>query len=194
MPDKVNPFVKTSSIVDKTLLNGKYHSEAHEECRQEFLNQAKEVFDIKDPLAYFEVGFLLYNGIIKTHQGYDSKLYEKPPGDSTMHISKIEMEKEIQSVWWFRKIRGKAIVSVVDEKNKPVPGATVSGLWSGNAINKCSAITNYSGKVILLADWFWSRRGRFIFNIKNIKHKDREYAPDENKQTSCSIDIWTGWR
>ena len=106
-----------------------------------------------------------------------------------MHIKDIRMNKRVELVWFFKKIRAIATVYVEDENQKPVKGALVRGTWSGNAINSCEEYTDSSGKIISSSEWYWSSRGEFIFTVQSVQKDNMKYKPENNRKTSGKVRI-----
>jgi len=184
--ETAEPFAEAITSVDKELLNGNSHLMAHRKCKEEFRNQAKRLQQ-ENPLN-LDIVLLHYDSWIKCRWGNGLASLTKPflP---TMHVKNVEMSTQSQQVWWIKKIRGKAIVSVVDEQSKPVQDVTVTGFWSGNATNRSSGVTKTNGEAELISDWSWGRFGSFTFTVENIKKRGWEYKPEENEETSGNIDI-----
>lgn len=179
-------FVYAATTVDRELLNGKTNFRAHQKCKYELFKLARKEYEEKN---YLGAMFMIFDGFIKQRYGRPFSKLEKPtaPPEKTIHVGKIQMDIESQRVWVFNKLRGIANVKVLDQSDKPVRGATVSGIWSGNAINSSSEITKTDGQAVLLSNWYWSRRGRFTYTVKDIRHKDMTYVSEENRQTRGTI-------
>lgn len=188
------PYVEASSTVDTELLKGKSHSYAHWQCKKMYREKAREQLCKNNCLDYL---FLKLDGFQKTGYGpaAESTLFDRaiPSTTRTMYIENIKMSYEYERLGPFKKLRGRVTLTVIDEEGKPVPGATVAGIWSGNAVNRSKGNTDSLGKVTLYSDWYWSRTGKFTFTVENIEHKDMKYMPEKNKQTSGNIKVGFSW-
>ena len=79
-----------------------------------------------------------------------------------------------------------ATVTVMDRSGAPVPGAMVTGAWTGLTSSKGSALTNRKGK----ATFHSSRshdQGAFVFDVVTIKAADAVYNAALNAKSHDSI-------
>jgi serine protease len=107
-----------------------------------------------------------------------------------MYISGISMslQKRGANYWAI------ADVTLVDQNNSPVTGATVTGDWVlsdgeiDTNINTSSNTTNSSGIARLSSDRVKAKRGdTFQITITNAVKDGYQYAPDSNIETSGSV-------
>ena len=78
---------------------------------------------------------------------------------------------------------------IVDANNITVTGATVSGYWTGEAIDSDDGITDASGIVILKSDRVKRASGTFTFTVDDVSLSGWLYDPPANVETSDSITV-----
>ncbi len=101
-----------------------------------------------------------------------------PPTSTEMHVSSIVLTR----VWsWFR-YKGKATVTILDENNNPVSGATVYGTFSGDVSGSYSATTNASGVAVMETGRF-SGVSNFSYCVTNVTHSSLTYDSSANVET-----------
>jgi PKD repeat protein len=79
-----------------------------------------------------------------------------------------------------------AAISVRDGNGNPVPGATVSGSWSGIVAGSASALSASNGDAKLLSPKT-KAGGTFVFTVTGISLSGYGYQPGSNIETSDSI-------
>jgi len=78
---------------------------------------------------------------------------EPPPSETgTMHVEIIGVSLETQYRGKNIFVNAVALVTIVDDSNSSVEGATVSGTWSGATSDSDSGVTDASGQVSLQSD------------------------------------------
>ena len=100
-----------------------------------------------------------------------------------MGVSKIAMSLTVNRN---RIGRATAAVSVLGANGQPVPGATVSGTWSGVVSGSTSAVTGSNG-VASLGSPNTKSGGTFVFTVTGISLAGYRYDPAMNVETSGSI-------
>jgi len=80
-----------------------------------------------------------------------------------------------------------AEVKLLDDRGKPVVGATVSGSWSSLVSRSSSATTDGTGTARFTSPSSRSKTGTFVFTVKGVTLNGYSYAPGENVATSDSI-------
>ena len=85
-----------------------------------------------------------------------------------------------------RSMRALADVTVLDTEGRTVPGATVSGRWSGLVSGNSSAVTAGNGVASLQSPGS-RNRGTFIFTVTGVTLPGYSYQPAGNTETSDSI-------
>ena len=82
-----------------------------------------------------------------------------------------------------------ALVTILDESNNPVEGATVDGYWSDATSDTGSGLTDASGVVVLNSDKVKNAPSgtNFTFTVDNVVLTDWTYDPVANLETSDSI-------
>lgn len=112
-----------------------------------------------------------------------------PPSVGKIYVSNIDMS-------FITAIAGKntfytavVTVSIIDEKGKPVEGATISGLWSGLTSGSSSGVTSADGIATLQSSKIKNpKSGKyFTFTIENIVKEGWEYIPDKDKNSATII-------
>jgi subtilisin len=79
-----------------------------------------------------------------------------------------------------------ATVAVRDGNGRPVPGATVSGSWSGIVAGSASAVTGSTGVASLPSPKSKSS-GTFVFTVTGIGLAGYGYQPGNNIETQDSV-------
>lgn len=105
-----------------------------------------------------------------------------PGATPIVRVEKIAMSLSVKR----SGTRATASVTVTDAGGKVIPGATVSGSWSGVVSGNSSATTNTSGLARLISPSTKSR-GTFTFSVTGISLSGSSYEAAQNKQGSASI-------
>jgi len=105
-----------------------------------------------------------------------------PPPPGVMHVSDITMSYTKSG----SSYTAKATVTVVDDGNAAVSGATVYGTWSGAWTGDVNGVTDATGKVTLSSGKVRGG-GTFTFTVTNIVKTDWTYDPSKNVETSDTI-------
>jgi PKD repeat protein len=79
-----------------------------------------------------------------------------------------------------------AAVTIRDQDGKPVPNATVKGMWSGLVKGTYTGKTNKNG-LITFSSPSTRYRGTFTFTVAAVGAKGYVYDPAKNNETSDSI-------
>jgi hypothetical protein len=82
--------------------------------------------------------------------------------------------------------RAHALVTIEDDNNIPVEGATVYGSWSGAYVGDTSGVTNAEGQVPFDSDKV-KGGGTFTFTITNVTKPGWTYDPAKNIETNDTI-------
>jgi PKD repeat protein len=82
--------------------------------------------------------------------------------------------------------RATAAVSVLDSRGQPVPGATVTGQWSGVVAGSASALSGSNG-VASLGSPNTKSSGTFVFTITGISLAGFRYDASANVEVSDAI-------
>jgi subtilisin len=85
-----------------------------------------------------------------------------------MHIVSIEMSPKTTGV----NTNAIATVTICDDANHPVVGATVSGTWNGLTSDSDVGTTDEKGKVALVSDRVKRASGTFTFTVDDVTHAD----------------------
>jgi PKD repeat protein len=108
-----------------------------------------------------------------------------PVSVTTMSVTNIAM-----SLRTYSRNRADALasISVRDSNGNPVPGATVSGSWSGVVSGNASLLTNSSGKADFRSARVTAPAGSvFTFTVTGISLSGYAYDASKNAETSGSI-------
>lgn len=104
------------------------------------------------------------------------------PSANLMHVHDIVVTRE--TFWWLA--RGKATITIYDQVNNPVSGATVYGTFTGPVSGNKSGNTNTSGKVTFTTGWAFFPSGEWCFEVTNVTKSGWTYDPASNDVTkSC---------
>jgi PKD repeat protein len=101
----------------------------------------------------------------------------------TMSVATIAMSLRTQKN---RNARATAVVSVRDANGNALPGATVSGSWSGVVTGSASGISGSNGSASLNSAQT-RNSGTFTFTVTGITLSGYSYTPAANGETSDSI-------
>jgi alpha-L-arabinofuranosidase len=107
-----------------------------------------------------------------------------PPPPGVMHVASIDMSGTKTGQKW----KAHATVTIVDNNNAPVSGATVYGSWSGAWTGDVSGVTGSDGK-IKLSSGSVTGGGTFTFTVTNVVKTDWTYDPSKNVETSDTITL-----
>lgn len=111
---------------------------------------------------------------------------------SKVHISDIAMGISTRTAGVKNNFkRAKATVTVVDQNNAAVAGATVSGSWSGATSDSDVGVTDVSGKVTLESDEVKNPPSgtTYTFTANDVSKTGYNYDSGSNVRTSNSISI-----
>ncbi|MBU4377027.1 MAG: hypothetical protein KKD29_06095 [Candidatus Omnitrophica bacterium] len=124
------------------------------------------------------------------YNGLKSRWYEDS-SEPKMHIQDISMNLEYTTVRRTTYVKAQATITVYDENDQPVNGATVYGSWSGLTGDTDSGIANVEGAVVLSSDKVKSPQSgaQFTFTVTNIELSGWIYDSALNVETSDSISI-----
>jgi PKD repeat protein len=100
-----------------------------------------------------------------------------------MRVANIAMKLTVNKS---RTARADATVTVLDATGRAVPGATVSGTWSGIVSGSVSGVTGSNGVVTLLSP-NTKASGSFNFTVTGVSLAGYSYKSGLNTETSDSI-------
>ena len=101
---------------------------------------------------------------------------------ASLHLADIAMALVVNN----RSARATAAVTVVDAAGKPIPGATVSGTWSGLVTGSASIVTGSNG-VAAFQSANTRNRGTYIFKVNGVTLPGASYDAASNIETMDSI-------
>jgi len=102
-------------------------------------------------------------------------------GENLMHVYNITVTRV--RYWWY--YYGQAVVTVYDQNNNPVEGATVYANYSGPNSGSSSAVTNSSGQATLTSANVYRPRVEWCFEVSDIQLTDWTYDPTANEVTEA---------
>ena len=103
-------------------------------------------------------------------------------------VSVLDVEVQLKTVGK-KNIAATALVTVVDEADARVEGATVHGRWSGLVDASQTGLTGTTGEANFTSPkTSSSNAGEFIFAVTDIVVAGRAYDPDANVETSDCVD------
>lgn len=100
----------------------------------------------------------------------------------TLHIRNIVMTLTIKR----SSAQTSASVSVLDSSGKAIPGATVTGKWSGVVSGNSSGITG-TGGTVKLGSPSTKKSGTFTFTVTGVTFSGYAYDAGANTETADSI-------
>jgi hypothetical protein len=99
-----------------------------------------------------------------------------------MHVAAIDMSWSKQGPFY----RAHATVTIEDDSNIPVEGATVYGSWSGAYLGDSSGVTDSEGQVTFNSGKV-KDGGTFTFTVTNVVKTGWTYNPALNIETGDTI-------
>ena len=122
----------------------------------------------------------------EAYYGLKSRWAESGP-EPKMHIQDISMSLSSRAVF----VKALATIIVYDENNQPVPGAIVSGSWSGLTSDSDSGETDSTGTVTLESDEVKKAQSgsQFTFTVTDVFLSGWTYDSVANIETSDSISV-----
>ncbi len=110
---------------------------------------------------------------------------------NTMHIGSIVMSADNTTRGRNTFVWAVATVTIFDESNNPVEGATVSGYWSGATSDSDSGVTDASGEISLKSDSVKNPPSgtTFTFTVDDVTKTDWTYDSAANIETGDSITV-----
>jgi PKD repeat protein len=102
----------------------------------------------------------------------------------SMRVADIAMSSKVQKNG---SARATALVSVRDSNGNLIPGATVTGTWSGIVAGNGSALSGSNGAASFTSPQTRAAAGTFIFTVTGVTLAGYAYAPSTNTETTDSI-------
>jgi PKD repeat protein len=100
----------------------------------------------------------------------------------SMHVASIAMSLTTNR----SNTRANAVVTLLDSDGRPVPGATVTGTWSGVVSGSASAISGSTGTASVASPQT-KKSGTFVFTVTGVTLAGYTYQPTLNIESSDSI-------
>jgi PKD repeat protein len=109
----------------------------------------------------------------------------------TMHIDSIDMSTDSKTRGRNTFVWAVATVTIFDESESPVEGATVSGHWSGATTDSDSGVTDAGGQISLKSDSVKNPPSGtiFTFTVDDVAKTDWSYDSASNRDTSDGITV-----
>ena len=109
----------------------------------------------------------------------------------TMHIDSIDMSTDSKTRGRNTFVWAVATVTIFDESESPVEGATISGHWSGATTDSDSGVTDAGGQISLKSDSVKNPSGEttFTFTVNGVTKNGWTYNSDANEETSASTTV-----
>jgi serine protease len=113
------------------------------------------------------------------------------PATPTMHIASIDMSTDSRRAGRNTFVWAVATVTILDDSDNPVEGATVSSYWSDATTGSDSGLTDASGEVVLNSDEVRNAQSGtiFTFTMTDVEKTDWTYDPKTNVETSNSTTV-----
>ncbi|MDD5669695.1 MAG: S8 family serine peptidase, partial [Candidatus Omnitrophica bacterium] len=108
-----------------------------------------------------------------------------------MHIAGIDMALSTRTSGKIKYTRALAALTLVDPGGVPVPGAVISGTWSGATRDSDTGTTNSSGKLTVSSNEVRNpaRGTTYTFTVKSVTKTGWTYDSAQNTVTSKSIKV-----
>ena len=107
-----------------------------------------------------------------------------PPGADEIYVDNISMTT---STAGGNRTEARATVRILDDAGAVVPGASVSGQWSGLTSDSDTGSTDGNGNVTLTSDKVRNANGTYTFTVTDVSASGLTYNPVLNQETSDSI-------
>lgn len=93
--------------------------------------------------------------------------------ENLIHIGSVQVTTSNRSAGKNMFVSAAAVVTILDNTNSPIEGATVSGYWSGTSTGLDSAVTDATGKATVYSDEVKYKNGilTFTFTVNNVNHE-----------------------
>jgi peptidoglycan/xylan/chitin deacetylase (PgdA/CDA1 family) len=101
---------------------------------------------------------------------------------SVLHVENIDMSWSTQGPFF----KAYTTITIVDDNNAPIEGASVYGSWSGAFTGDVLGVTNASGQVTLQSGKV-KNGGTFTFTVTEVVQAGSIYDPSKNVETSDLI-------
>jgi len=105
----------------------------------------------------------------------------EPPQENVMFVEDIVVDR--QTYWIYA--RGRAVVTIYDVNNNPVPNATVYGVFTGPTEEKKRGTTGETGQVTFYSNIVANPVGEWCFEVDNVVKTDWDYNRELNKVTKA---------
>ncbi|MBU8869269.1 MAG: S8 family serine peptidase [Gemmatimonadales bacterium] len=119
-------------------------------------------------------------GDTATKTGYIT-VTEPGTGGDTLHVSSINVYRVLSG----RKYYGEAAITILDDGGSPVPGATVTALYTGDITGTLSGVTGTDGIVVLNTGRKAYATVDFCYEVTNVTHASLTYDSDANVVTKA---------
>jgi subtilisin family serine protease len=115
----------------------------------------------------------------------------KEASGNSMHVNSIDMSRDSKTRGRNTFVWAVATVTILDESESPVEGATISGHWSGATTDSDSGVTDASGQVSLESDSVKNPPSEttFTFTVDDVTKNGWTYKLDANEATSASTTV-----
>lgn len=107
-----------------------------------------------------------------------------PVTQTAMSVASIQMTGAVQKTQRYAN----ATVTIRDSSGNLVPGATVTGSWSGAVSGTASGITGSNGQITFKSPNS-KRSGTFTFTVNSVSKTGFVYQPANNTDTSKSVTV-----
>ena len=107
------------------------------------------------------------------------------PTTTVMHVQALTLTP----TRGFNRLSAKATVVITDANGARVPGAVVSGTWSGNVSGTASATTNSNGEAVISSASIRSTTGSFTFTVSNVTKANSTYNAAANVVTARTVTV-----
>jgi PKD repeat protein len=107
-----------------------------------------------------------------------------PVTQTAMSVASIQMTGAVQKTQRYAN----ATVTIRDSSGNLVPGATVTGSWSGAVSGTASGITGSNGQITFKSPNS-KRSGTFTFTVNSVSKTGFVYQPASNVMTSNSVTV-----
>jgi hypothetical protein len=99
-----------------------------------------------------------------------------------MHVGDLDGSAQAKRRWW----RAVVTITVHDADHNLVANATVSGIWSIDGTSTCT--TGKKGTCKVIKSGISYGTASVTFAVENVIHASLTYVPDDNEETSITID------
>ncbi len=120
-----------------------------------------------------------------------AKVTVADPPELTMHVAAIDLVLNRTRFFWFSFVDVTARITILDANNLPVPGATVTGSWSGATSGSNTAVTGANGQATMTSSQLLNPPSgtTFVMTVNQVGLANWVYSVVDNVETSDTLRV-----